>query len=78
MFKKTETKESDLFDVPSNLDHYNDPKAWHNQFFNLVTSKVNEENFRPLFKSGVMGAPTASVRELVAMSVLKEGYGCSD
>ena len=84
MFKKTETKESDLFDAPSNLmckrasDHYNDPKAWHNQFFKLVTSQVNEENFRPLFKSGVMGAPTASIRELAAMSVLKEGFGCSD
>jgi hypothetical protein len=25
-----------------------------------------------------MGAPTASIRELAAMSVLKEGFGCSD
>ena len=25
-----------------------------------------------------MGAPTASVRVLVAMSILKEGFGCSD
>lgn len=51
------------------LDHYNDPKVWHNQFFTLVTSKVEKKNFRPLFKIGTMGVPTASVRELVAMSV---------
>ncbi|MCQ2149691.1 MAG: transposase [Bacteroidales bacterium] len=31
-----------------------------------------------LFKEGNMGAPTASIRRLVAMSILKEGFSCSD
>lgn len=57
---------------------YSDPKGWHNIFFDLVTSKINEDIFSVLYKSGNMGAPTASVRILVAMSILKEGFGCSD
>lgn len=32
----------------------------------------------PLFKQGKMGAPNASISVLVAMSILKEGFGCSD
>ncbi len=25
---------------------YSDPNAWHNQFYNLVTTKIDEEIFR--------------------------------
>lgn len=46
--------------------------------FTLVTTKIDEDVFSVLFKAGKMGAPTASVRILVAMSILKEGFGCSD
>lgn len=85
MFRKTETtSQLDLFTAPDNLlstrarKKYDDKKAWHNQFFSMVTSKIDEESFRPLFEETNMGAPNASVRRLVAMNILKEGFGCSD
>ena len=44
-----------------------------------MTTKIDEEIFRPLFPEGKKsGRPNASIRILVAMSVLKEGFGCSD
>lgn len=55
------------------------PNAWHNQFYSLVTTKIDEEIFKPLFPGGKKsGRPNASILILVAMSVLKEGFGCSD
>ena len=85
MFRKTDaTPQLDLFTAPSNIlpkraqKKYTDEKAWHNQFFKLVTSQIDEESFRPLFEETKMGAPNASIRILVAMSILKEGFGCSD
>ncbi len=85
MFRKTEsTPQLDLFTAPSNIlprraqKKYTDEKAWHNQFFKLVTSRIDEESFRPLFEATTLGAPNASVRILVAMSIPKEGFGCSD
>ena len=85
MFRKTETNvQLSLFDNPADLmgkravKKYEDPKAWFNQFFALVTSQIDETVFMPLFKEGNMGAPTASIRQLVAMNILKEGFGCSD
>ncbi len=85
MFRKTETNpQLDLFTAPSTIlpkraqKKYTDEKAWHNQFFKLVTSLIDEEAFMPLFEETNMGAPNASIRILVAMSILKEGFGCSD
>lgn len=85
MFKKSSTtQQMDLFSSPEMflgkraMKSYSDPKGWHNVFFDLVTSKIDEDIFSVLYKSGNMGAPTASVRILVAMSILKEGFGCSD
>jgi hypothetical protein len=43
-----------------------------------VTSKIDESVFSPLFKEGNMGAPNASIRVIIAMSIIKEGFGCSD
>ena len=58
---------------------YSAPNAWHNQFYSLVTTKIDEDIFKPLFPEGKKsGRPNASIRILVAMSVLKEGFGCSD
>lgn len=58
---------------------YSAPNAWHNQFYSLVTTKIDDEIFKPLFPEGKKsGRPNASIRILVAMSVLKEGFGCSD
>ena len=85
MFKKTKANpQLDMFSDPSlqmgkrATKKYNDPKAWHNQFFKMITSRIDEEMFRPLFKDGNMGAPNSSVRIIVSMSILKEGFGCSD
>lgn len=86
MFKKTDPNpQLDMFTAPSMLlgnrasKKYSDPSAWHNQFYSLVTTKIDEETFRPLFPEGKKsGRPNASIRILVAMSVLKERFGCSD
>ena len=83
MFRASETEpQMSLFDNPSDMmckraaKKYEDPKAWQNQFYRMVTSEIDESLFQPLFKEGRMGAPNASIRRLVAMSVLKEGFGC--
>ena len=48
-------------------------------FYRLYTCKVDEELFKCLFPEGKKsGRPTASIRVLVCMSWLKEGFGCSD
>ena len=85
MFRETDTNpQMSLFDNPADLmgkramKKYEDPKAWFNQFHEMVTSQIDETIFKPLFKEGNMGAPTASIRQLVGMSILKEGFGCSD
>ena len=86
MFRKTDPNpQLDIFTAPSMQlgsrasKKYSDPNAWHNQFYSLVTTKIDEEIFKPLFPEGKKsGRPNASIRILVAMSVLKEGFGCSD
>lgn len=73
----------DLFYSPANLlgkralKKFEDPKAWQNIFYKEVTSSIDEETFSVLFNES-NGAPNASVCILVAMMLLKEGYGCSD
>ena len=56
MFKKTDPNPLlDIFTAPSMQlgsrasKKYSDPNAWHNQFYSLVTTKINEEIFKPLF-----------------------------
>ena len=86
MFRKTDASpQLNIFTCPSNImgkravKRYTDPSSWHNQFYKLVTSRIDEDTFSVLFPEGKKdGRPTASIRVLVAMSVLKEGYGCSD
>ncbi len=84
MFRKTKKEtQMDLFYSPSNLlgkrafKKFDDPKAWQNIFYKEVTSRIDESLFSELFDSS-NGAPNASVCRLVAMMLLKEGYGCSD
>ena len=59
MFKKTDPNpQLDIFTAPSMQlgsrasKKYSDPNAWHNQFYSLVTTKINEEIFKPLFPEG--------------------------
>lgn len=84
MFKKS--PESDQLNVftsgqslfsGKSLTMYEDSKAWHNQFRNQVTMRIDEGIFRPLFCED-NGSPNASIRVLIAMMVLKEAEGLSD
>ena len=85
MFKKTSVNpQYDMFSTPSTqmgkreAKKYDDPAAWHNRFYANVTSQIDETIFAPLFKQGNMGAPNASIRVIIGMSIIKEGFGCSD
>ena len=85
MFKKTpDNPQYDMFSTPSTqlgkreAKKYDDPGAWHNRFYSNVTSQIDETLFSPLFKQGNMGAPNASIRVIIGMSIIKEGFGCSD
>ena len=89
MFKKSSTnKQFEQFNSPSCLmcgresRIYDNPSAWHNKFYREVTSNIDEEIFRPLFaddrEDKKDGRPNAPIRILIAMSILKEGSGCSD
>ena len=59
MFKKTDPNpQLDIFTAPSMQlgsrasKKYSDPNAWHNQFYSHVTTKIDEEIFKPLFPEG--------------------------
>jgi len=54
-----------------------DAKSWHNLFYSQITNKIDEDLFS-FFYSDKNGCPNSPVRELVAMMILKEGYGWSD
>ncbi len=56
---------------------FNDPQSWHNIFFKYVTSQIDENILECLFDKN-MGRPNASIRILVGMMILKEGFGWSD
>ena len=83
MFKKTKEPQLNLFGSPSGLfsgksqKMYDDETAWHNQFRRQVTSRIDENIFKPLYCSD-NGSPNASVRVLVSMMILKEAEGLSD
>ena len=53
------------------------PNAWHNLFRQHVTFAIDEKPFAVLFDEN-NGCPNASIRVLLAMMILKEGYGWSD
>lgn len=84
MFKKTvENTQLGMFSSPASLlsksdeKIYEDKNSWHNLFYEQVTSKIDENLFRPLFSSRT-GSPNSSVRTLVAMMILKEANRWSD
>ena len=84
MFKKSaESIQQNLFTSGTSLYSgkslklYEDGLAWHNQFRDQVTMRINESLFSPLYCSN-NGSPNASIRVLVAMMVLKEAQGLSD
>ena len=81
MFRKsTINTQLDIFSSPAQMmgkresNQYDDPNAWHNKFYREVTSKVDEDIFKPLFSDGKAngkdGRPNAPIRMLFAMRVL--------
>ena len=58
-------------------DQLNDPKSWHNLFYEHVTSKVDEDLFSVLHDAN-QERPGAPIRQLVSMVILKDGFGWSD
>jgi hypothetical protein len=77
---------SSQIDLFSNVEQFlrerdqeklNDANAWHNVFLDQVTNRIPEERFAGLFDDET-GRPNAPIRVLVAMLILKEGFGWSD
>lgn len=84
MFKETDhNRQLDMFNDPSlhmckrAYRIYSDPKAWHNMFYALITSKVDESVFKVLFNDSI-GAPNGAICIIVGMMIYKAGCGCSD
>lgn len=84
MFKETtKEKQLDAFgSIPSilsgtTLNQYNNPVSWHNQFREHVLMAIDEKLFKELYDKN-MGAPNSSVRTLLGMMIIKEGFGYSD
>jgi len=59
------------------LSRLEDPKSWHNYFFQELTSKFDEDIFVPLYVEN-NGRPNASIRQLLGMLILKEGNDWTD
>ena len=89
MFRKSPiSKQFSLFSSPSELlckresRTYDNESAWHNKFYKEVTSRVDEDIFKPLYtterEDNRVGRPNVPIRMLVAMMILKEGCGVSD
>ena len=83
MFKKTDPNpQLDIFTAPSMQlgsrasKKYSDPNAWHNQFYSLVTTKIDEEIFKPLFpedkKSGRPNACYFEDKDIKAYQLRKQ------
>jgi hypothetical protein len=84
MFQKTATdKQLNLFSNVSDMlngkarKQFDDSNAWHNQFRKDVYCRIDESIFSVLYDKK-MGAPNSSIRTLISMMILKEGYGWSD
>lgn len=84
MFKKApESFQLDLYSSPASLftgktlKLYEDKAAWHNQFRQQVTMRIDESLFSPLYCKD-NGTPNSPIRVLIAMMVLKEAEGLSD
>ena len=84
MFRRSNKEpQLNMFSSPSSLltgkslKIYDNGTAWHNKFRQQVTSRIDEDIFKPLYSSD-NGTPNAPIRVLVAMMILKEAEGISD
>ena len=83
MFRKSSEAQLNIFTSPGtlfsgkSLKLYEDRSAWHNQFREQITMRIDEDIFRPLYCNN-NGTPNAPIRILIAMMVLKEAERLSD
>ena len=84
MFKKSQTSSSpSLFAGISQhlngrkIKQLEDSNAWHNCFYQEITSRIDENIFSPLYVSD-NGRPNSSIRILVSMLILKAGNDWTD
>lgn len=84
MFKKTKEKiQLDMLSgVPgmlegSSYDYYMNPNGWHNEFREYYLKFIDETIFHELYSEG-QGAPNASIKMMLGMMSMKEGFGWSD
>jgi len=84
MFRKSpETAQLNIFTSPGSLllgkslSLYENQSAWHNQFRQQVTMRIDENIFSPLYCNN-NGTPNSSIRVLIAMMILKEAERLSD
>jgi hypothetical protein len=84
MYRKSPTStEPDLFrSFSQNLSgarysKFSDTSHWHNVFREQIVTRIDEEPFRCLYSED-NGSPNASIRVLLGMMILKEGFGWSD
>ena len=84
MFKKSQRSSSpSLFTGISQhlngrkIKQLEDTNAWHNCFYQEITSRIDENIFAPLYVED-NGRPNASVRILVGMLILKAGNDWTD
>jgi len=84
MFKKSQASTSpSLFAGISQhlngrkIKHLEDSNAWHNCFYQEITSQIDENIFSPLYVSD-NGRPNSSIRILVGMLILKAGNDWTD
>ena len=83
MFKRTGNSQLDLFhsfdqELSSrSLTKLKDETTWFNIFNKQFVSRIDEQPYAVLFHDR-MGRPNASIKALIGMTVLKEGFGWSD
>jgi len=59
------------------LKQLEDSTGWHNCFFNEITSRIDEDIFKPLYVED-NGRPNFPIRILVGMLILKDGHDWTD
>jgi len=83
MFKRSESKQYDLFNnITNNLSErkqkiFSSPTAWQNIFYEEVLCRIDESMFAVLYPSKT-GRSNAPIRVLLGLCILKEGNGWSD
>lgn len=84
MFKKSKEKiQLDMLSgVPGMLegvtyDYYMDSNGWHNEFREYYLKFIDETIFKVLYSEG-QGAPNSSIKMMLGMMSMKEGFGWSD